>query len=153
MSARYTRIAAAALLLSALSACATPEPEGGYHIDNQNEVHPTLNTVRVLDDTLAHYKDGGSADWRVKSVLDVENVAVSPTETGFPRLTVELRNKTHQQILIEVRARWYDANGASTDAPQSWTRIFLEPMSMGVFNTVSVNMASRQYYVEVRGAQ
>ncbi len=134
-----------------LAACATTsEPEGGVRIDDQNNVHPTLNSVRVIDGSLARYV---GSEYKVKSALDVESTHVEPTATGFPRLTVELRNKTKVAIPVEVRASWYDASGAPTDPARSWTRIFLQPASLGVFQTVSVSSASVQYYVEVRGAE
>jgi hypothetical protein len=143
-------IAVAALLLSA-AACATPPaPEGGYRIDNQNAVTPTLNTVRVIDGSLARYV---GRNYAVKTVLDVERVYVTPTPTGLPRIGVELRNKTATMIPLEVRTHWYDASGRPVDTPTSWTRVFAQPMSMALYEQVSISPVATQYYVEVRGAQ
>lgn len=139
----------AALLLSA-TACATPAPEGGYRIDNQNAVSPTLNTVRVIDGSLARYV---GANYRVNTVLDVERVYLTPTQTGMPRIGVELRNKTSKMIPLEVRTHWYDASGRPVDTPTSWTRLFAQPMSMALYEQVSISPVGTQYYVEVRGAQ
>jgi uncharacterized protein YcfL len=136
----------------AVAGCAsTPEPEGGVRIDNQNYVSPTLNTVRVIDGSLARYV--GAKYAKVDTVLDVERAMVTPTQTGFPRLTVQLRNKSDVMLPLEVRASWYDASGRPTDEAKSWTKVFLQPKSMAVFDQVSINTASAQYYVEVRGAQ
>ena len=55
---------------AALSACETPAPEGGVRIDNQNDVRPTLNTVRVIDATLARYKNLSKT--KVDSLLDCQ---------------------------------------------------------------------------------
>lgn len=142
-------VAAAAL---AIAGCTTPvpPPEGGYRIDNQNYVRPTLNTVRVIDSTLAHYKN---RRYDVRSVLDVEGVHLSATETNFPRISVELRNKIEAEIPLEVRTSWYDASGRPVDAAASWTRVFAKPMSVVVYEQVSSNPAATQYYVEVRGAR
>ena len=148
---KITICVAAAGMLLALGACETTPPEGGVRIDNQNQIRPTLNTVRVVDSSLAHYKN--RAGTKVASALDVENVTVSPTETGFPRLSVELRSKIDEPLAIEVRSSWYDASGAPSDSAQSWSRIFLPPQGVSVYKTVSTNMASRQYYVEIRAAQ
>ena len=141
---------AAALLGMAACAPSLPPPEGGFRIDGQNAVSPTLNTVRVIDGSLARYAD---RNYRVQSVLDVERAFVSPTATGFPRITVELRNKTSTAIPLEVRTHWYDASGRPVDTPTSWTRSFAQPMSLTTYEQVSISTAATQYYVEVRGAQ
>lgn len=141
-------VAAAAI---AAAGCATaPPPEGGYRIDNQNYVNPTLNTVRVIDGSLARYRN---SRFEVQSVLDVERVNLSRSETGFPRISVELRNKTGFDIPLEVRTSWYDAAGRPVDAASSWTHLFAKPMSMVLYEQVSTSPAATQYYVEVRGAQ
>lgn len=156
MTPRSLRLCGAFALALTLAACETTpppapdEPEGGYRIDSQNDIHPTLNTVRVIDSALAHYE---GTTFHVKTVLDVENVSMGATETGFPKLSVELRNKGHYPLAIEARTRWYDSGGVSTDPPMSWTRLFLQPMSMTVYQTSSVSTKSSQYYVEVRAAQ
>jgi hypothetical protein len=138
-------------LVGALAACAPSlPPEGGYRIDNQNSVSPTLNTVRVIDGSLARYS---GRNYRVHTVLDVERAFISPTPTGFPRITVELRNKTSTLIPLEVRTHWYDASGRPVDSPTSWTRTFAQPMSLTPYEQVSISGAATQYYVEVRGAQ
>lgn len=130
--------------------CETTAPEGGLRIDQQNMVRPALNSVRVIDGDLAHYKN---RKWQVRSVLDVENVVVSNTGTGFKRISVELRNKASTEIPLEVRTSWYDENGRPVDAAQSWTRVFAKPMSMALYEHVANNPAAAQYYVEVREAQ
>lgn len=141
-------VAAAAL---AIAGCSTPPPpEGGYRIDNQNYVRPTLNTVRVIDSSLAHYKN---RRYDVRSVLDVEGVHLGATETNFPRISVELRNKIEAEIPLEVRTSWYDDTGRPVDAASSWTRVFAKPMSVLVYEQVSTSPAASQYYVEVRGAR
>lgn len=134
-----------------LAGCTTPPPpEGGYRIDNQNYTRPALNTVRVIDGSLAHYKN---RRYEVRSVLDVENVIVTDTGTGMKRISVELRNKADFEIPLEVRTSWYDASGRPVDAAASWTRIFAKPMSMALYEQISSSPASQQYYVEVRVAQ
>lgn len=145
---------AAALLAGALGlqACETTSgPEGGVRIDNQNNVSPTLNTVRVIDSSLARYLDVRGT--RVSSVLDVEGVFVGQTPTGFRKVTVQIRNKTKYAIPLEVRASWYDASGMPSDPAQSWSRYFVQPQSMVTFEQSSTRLNSAQYYVEVRGAQ
>jgi uncharacterized protein YcfL len=145
------RIWAVAALAMVATGCSTaPPPEGGYRIDNQNYVSPTLNTVRVIDDSLARYKN---SRYEVQSVLDVERVNLSRSETGFPRISVELRNKTGFDIPLEVRTSWYDAAGRPVDAAASWTHLYAKPMSMALYEQVSTSPAATQYYVEVRGAQ
>lgn len=145
---RIWALAAAAMVATGCST--TPPPEGGYRIDNQNYVSPTLNTVRVIDSSLARYKNGR---YEVQSILDVERVNVSRSETGFPRISVELRNKTGVEIPLDVRTSWYDASGRPVDAATSWTRVFAKPMSMALYEQVSTSPAASQYYVEVRGAE
>jgi hypothetical protein len=143
------RLAACAAVL-ALAACATEPPEGGVRIDQQNAVHPALNSVRVIDDSLARYV---GPKFKVRSALDVEGVYVSTTPTGFRKVTVQLRNRTDVAIPLEARASWFDAQGVPTDAAASWTRLFAQPQSMVTFEQVSARLPSAQYYVEVRGAQ
>lgn len=152
MNGRHLRLLAVTAAIAVASGCSTPTPppEGGYRIDNQNYVSPTLNTVRVIDDSLARYKD---RRWNVDSVLDVERVNMSRSETGFPRISVEFRNKIGVEIPLEVRTSWYDASGRPVDAAASWTRIFAKPMSVALYEQVSTSPAATQYYVEVRGAQ
>ena len=140
----------AAALMATLAAC-DEGPEGGVRIDNQNQVRPELNSVRVVDPALAQYKN--RAGTKVKSALDIENVTVSPSETGFPRLSVEIRNKVDVPLALEVRSSWYDASGTPSDAAQAWSHLYLPPQGVTVYKTVSVNMASRQYYVEIRQAR
>lgn len=153
---RSLKLAALAAIAS-LAACATPPappmgpaPEGGYPISGQNAVRPTLNTVRVIDGSLARYVD---RNYRVDSILDVENITLSPTGTGLSRISVELRNKSEFAIPLEVRNNWYDQSGRPVDTATSWTRLFAEPMSMVVYEQVAANPQASQYYVEVRGAQ
>jgi uncharacterized protein YcfL len=148
-----TRIRSTLLItgLALLAAgCKTTMPEGGIRIDQQNAVRPALNSVRVIDGDLAQYKN---RKWQVRSVLDVENVVVSNTGTGFKRISVELRNKADVEIPLEVRTSWYDDNGRPVDAAQSWGRVFAKPMSMALYEHVASNPAATQYYVEVRAAQ
>lgn len=150
-----TRLRALVLLgfaaaLPLLAGCSATAPEGGYRIDQQNSVRPTLNTVRVIDGSLANYKN---RKWDVRSVLDVENVTLTDTGTGFKRISVELRNKAGEDIPLEVRNSWYDANGRPVDMASSWSRLFAKPMSTTLFEQVSSNPTATQYYVEVRGAQ
>lgn len=148
---RHALLTALGAGVLALSACATPErPEGGYRIDNQNTVSPTLNTVRVIDGSLAQYKNRKN---EVKTVLDVERVNISRSGTGFPQISVELRNKVEADIPLEVRTHWYDASGRPVDTPTSWTRVFARPMSLALYQQTSINPQATQYYVEVRGAQ
>lgn len=134
----------------ALGACQTNTPEGGYRIDNMNTASPTLNTVRVIDGSLARYVN---RKFKVESALDVERINLSRTETGFVRISLELRNQTDQEIPLEVRTSWYDASGRPVDAAGSWTRVFARPMSSALYEQVSINPSAEQYYVEVRGAQ
>ncbi len=145
---RLTLIATLALA-AGLAACATP-PEGGVRIDQQNNIHPDLNSVRVLDGTLA--KNLGSKG-KVDSLLDVEGAYVSTGPTGFKKITVQIRNKSKVALPLEVRASWYDQSGVPTDSAQSWTRLFAQPMAMVTFESSSTRLNSAQYYVEVRGAQ
>lgn len=144
-------VAALTIAAAALAACeTTPAPEGGVRIDQQNNVRPALNSVRVIDGSLARYI---GQNYKVDSALDVEGTYVTPGPTGLPKLTVQLRNKTNYAIPLEVRASWFDANGAPTDAAASWTKLFAQPQAMVTFETSSIKPASAQYYVEVRGAQ
>ncbi|HEX8444604.1 MAG TPA: DUF1425 domain-containing protein [Allosphingosinicella sp.] len=140
----------AATLAAGCTTPAGPPPEGGYRIDNQNVTRPTLNTVRVIDGSLAQYRD---RQYNVRSVLDVENIVVSNTGTGLKRISVELRNKAQVEIPLEVRTSWYDPSGRPVDAAASWNRLFAKPMSMALYEHVSSSPAAQQYYVEVRAAQ
>ena len=135
-------------LALALASCATP-PEGGVIIDQQNDIRPALNTVRVIDSTLARYTTSA----RVVSVLDVEGKFVSRTETGFPKVTVQLRNKINQAMALEVRTTWYDDQGVPVDSSPAWKRLFVQPQAMATYEHISVKTAASQYYVEVRAAQ
>lgn len=150
ISTALKTIAATGVLASAACSTPTPEPEGGFRIDSQNNVNPTLNTVRVVDGTLARYV---GRKYAVNSVLDVERVLVTPSGTGYPRVTAELRNKTGVMIPLEVRTHWYDPAGRPVDNPTSWTRLMAQPMSMVLYEQVSISPAASQYYVEVRGAE
>ncbi|WP_304168988.1 hypothetical protein [Phenylobacterium aquaticum] len=148
---RLSILAAVVAATAGLAACETPSPEGGVRIDNQNDLRPTLNTVRVIDATLARYKNMSKT--KVDSLLDVEGAYVSTGPTGFKKITVQIRNKTDVALPLEVRASWYDANGVPTDQAQSWTRLFAQPQAMVTFEQGSTRLNSAQYYVEVRGAQ
>lgn len=148
---RSAALAVALGAAAALSGCAsTTEPEGGVRIDQQNNVRPALNSVRVIDGSLARYI---GRDYKVDSALDVEGTYVTQGPTGLPKLTVQIRNKTKYQIPLEVRASWFDANSVPTDAAGSWTKLFAQPQAMVTFETSSIKSNSAQYYVEVRGAQ
>lgn len=148
--APFSAVTAVAAALAIAGCSTTPPPEGGYRIDNQNSVRPTLNTVRVIDSSLARYKNNR---YDVRSVLDVEGVYLGATQTNFPQISVELRNKIEAEIPLEVRTSWYDANGRPVDAASSWTRVFAKPMSILVYEQISTSPEASQYYVEVRGAR
>ena len=141
---------AVAAAAATLASCATEAPEGGVRIDQQNTVRPTLNSVRVIDESLARYV--GTKN-KVLSALDVEGVYVSPTATGFNKITAQIRNKTDVMIPLEVRVSWFDANGVPSDSATSWTRLYAQPQAMVTFEQSSIRMNSVQYYVEIRGAQ
>lgn len=143
--------AALGLAAAALAACeTTPAPEGGVRIDQQNNIRPALNSVRVIDGSLARYV---GANYKVDSALDVEGTYVTQGPTGLPKVTVQIRNKTNYAIPLEVRASWFDVGGAPTDAAASWTKLFAQPQAMVTFESSSIKGTSAQYYVEVRGAQ
>jgi hypothetical protein len=152
MTRSLQRLALAALAVAAtgLAACETTPPEGGVRIDQQNNIRPELNSVRVLDTTLGRYV---GPKFKVDSVLDVEGAYVSTGPTGFKKITVQIRNKTNVALPLEVRASWYDAAGVPSDSAQSWTKLFAQPQSMVTFEQGSTRLNSAQYYVEVRGAQ
>lgn len=143
-------LTAAALVLAAgLAGCATTEaPEGGVRIDNQNQIRPTLNSVRVIDGSLAKY-----VRTEVASALDVEGTYVTATPTGFKKITVQIRNTTNVALPLEVRNSWFDAAGVPTDPAQSWTKLFVSPQAMVTYEQSSSKLTSAQYYVEIRGAQ
>ncbi len=150
MTSRHLIILATASLLTAgLAGCATA-PEGGVRIDQQNNIRPELNSVRVIDGTLARYV---GAKFKVDSLLDTEGAYVSTGPTGFKKITVQIRNKTNVALPLQVRASWYDQNGVPTDQAQSWTSIFVQPNAMATFEQSSARLTSAQYYVEIRGAQ
>ena len=152
MTRSLNRLALAALAVAAagLAACETTPPEGGVRIDQQNNIRPELNSVRVLDTTLGRYV---GPKFKVDSVLDVEGAYVSTGPTGFKKITVQIRNKTNVALPLEVRASWYDTAGVPSDSAQSWTKLFAQPQSMVTFEQGSTRLNSAQYYVEVRGAQ
>jgi uncharacterized protein YcfL len=141
--------------LTAAPACAKEkQPEGGVQIDIQNNVRPTLNSVRVIDNTLAQYRKATIFSRRkIDSLLDAEGAYVSETVTGFKKITVQIRNKTDEPLPLEARASWYDVNGVPTDTGSAWTRLFLQPRSLVTYEQVSTRLNSAQYYVEVRGAE
>lgn len=141
---------AAAALAAGLSACETTPPEGGVRIDQQNNIRPELNSVRVIDGTLARYV---GAKFKVDSLLDTEGAYVSTGPTGFKKITVQIRNKTNVALPLQARASWYDAAGVPTDGAQSWTSLFVQPNAMVTFEQSSARLNSAQYYVEIRGAQ
>lgn len=149
-SVRLALVAASATLALALAGCATTEvQEGGVRIDQQNNIRPALNSVRVIDDNLAK----NVSQTKISSFLDVEGTFVTSGPTGFKKITVQLRNKSKVAIPIEARTSWYDVNGVPVDAAQSWTHLFLQPQSMVTYEQSSSKLTSAQYYVEVRGAQ
>lgn len=145
-----------AAAVAATPACAQKEkqPEGGVEINIQNNVRPTLNSVRVIDNTLAQYRKATIFSRRkIDSLLDAEGAYLSDTPTGFKKITVQIRNKTDEPLPLEVRNSWFDVNGVPTDTGSSWTRLFLQPRSLVTYEQISIRMNSAQYYVEVRGAQ
>lgn len=144
------RLALIAVCALTIAGCETTAPEGGYRIDNQNAVNPTLDTVRVIDGGLARYTN---RKYQVRSVLDVEHVTVTQTDTGLPRISVELRNKSSYPIPLDVRTSWYDAAGRPIDVATSWTHVFVQPMSMALYEQTSIKPGSAHYYVEVQGAE
>ena len=150
LAKRFILLAAVAALGAGLTACETTPPEGGVRIDQQNNIRPELNSVRVIDGTLARYVGSKS---KVDSLLDTEGAYVSTGPTGFKQITVQIRNKTNVMLPLEVRASWYDQNGVPTDSAQSWTKLFAAPQAIVTFQQGSARLNSAQYYVEIRGAQ
>lgn len=151
---------AAILVMGAVALLATPtlakekQPEGGVQIDNQNNIRPTLNSVRVIDNTMGQYRKAHIfARRKVDTLLDVEGTFVAEGPTGFKKVITQIRNKTDEPLPLEVRCSWYDVNGVPTDTGSSWTRLFAQPRSMVTFEQSSTRLNSAQYYIEVRGAQ
>jgi uncharacterized protein YcfL len=150
MSRNLIALAAVCVASLALTACETPAPEGGVRIDNLNSEHPTLNTVRVIDSTLARYVGPSN---KVKSALDVEGAFLSKGPTGLPKITVQIRNQVNQAIPLEVRVSWYNSAGVPVDSSAAWTHLFTQPQSMSTFEGSSIKFDATQYYVEIRASQ
>ncbi|MDB5452964.1 MAG: hypothetical protein JWO33_1542 [Caulobacteraceae bacterium] len=154
MTATGIGLIAAASLMAMPASAKEKQPEGGVQIDAQNNVRPTLNTVRVIDDQLGQYRRANIfAKRKIDTLLDVEGTYVVDTPTGFKKIITQIRNKTDVALPLEVRVSWYDVNGVPTDTAASWTHLFAQPRSMVTFESISNRLPSAQYYVEVRGAQ
>lgn len=88
-----------------------------------------------------------------KSVI-VEAMMARRTETNTLQVMTRLVNCTKDDIQVEARSSFMDADQMPTEPTSIWKRIFIPALSTGVYSESSIGRDKvATYFVEVRSAQ
>jgi hypothetical protein len=88
-----------------------------------------------------------------RSVI-VEAMMARRTETDTLQVMTRLVNCTKDDIQVEARSNFMDANQMPTEQASVWKRIFLPALSTGVYTENSIGRDKvATYFVELRSAQ
>jgi hypothetical protein len=140
-----------------LSACSTVVREGASPGIRVSEASPRMNTVGILDKSLADWNAqaswfGGDSEGDRMSKIAVERTGGRATPTNNLEAWAMLRNRTDHPLQLEGRVTFFDASETPAEGPTGWQRIFLPPQGTATYSGSSSKPLSvvRYYYIEVR---
>lgn len=93
-------------------------------------------------------------DKAVTKAVIVEAMMARRTETDTLQVMTRLVNCTKDDIQVEARSNFMDADQMPTEAASIWKRIFIPALSTGVYTESSIGRDKvASYFVELRSAQ
>jgi hypothetical protein len=86
--------------------------------------------------------------------LAIESHGARRNPTGTLKIIAQIRNRTTFPQVIEARTNFFDNGFVPIEKTTAWSRVFLDPNGIGVYEESSV-MAGEvaHYYVEIREAR
>lgn len=133
---------AAGVSLLALGGCRTTTndnvPPGARADGVATPAYPAITVERPLQQYVA---------------VDYDAIRVTPWDGSSPmRVTVPLRSTAYEQLAIQYRFLWYDADGNPVNE-SGWTFAALEPGLQSFLEGRATTSAAAKYRVEVRSAR
>ena len=93
-------------------------------------------------------------DKAVTKAVIVEAMMARRTETNTLQVMTRLVNCTKDDIQVEARSSFMDADQMPTEPVSIWKRVFIPALSTGVYTENSISREKvATYFVEVRSAQ
>lgn len=116
------------LLLGAL-ACSSAGVENG----------PLSGTARYVGDD------------DIDDIIELSTERISFGRSDFAVYQVELLNEDEDNVSVEYRARWFDAEGIEVESvARSWKKVFIAGRSNSPVTSVAPNMEAVRCELEVR---
>jgi len=126
----------------------TPAPGGDPYKYEPGYVSTHMNTVNIVDEDLLKSKFPEK-----KCYIVVEQTTVKRTPTQTLRVTALLRNASKDDLIVECRTHFFDAQQSLVDGPTVWKRQYISPNAVAVYEEVSLKKEAEYFYIEVRGAE
>ena len=93
-------------------------------------------------------------DKAVTKAVIVEAMMARRTETNTLQVMTRLVNCTKNDIQVEARSSFMDADQMPTEPVSIWKRVFIPALSTGIYSESSIGRDKvATYFVEVRSAQ
>lgn len=149
-------LAMAALAIAALSlpACALRRegPALGTQAGTKRQgIYETpMDTVVVLDRDLAEWT---GRDWSSRSEIAIQKHGARRSETSALETVVEVRNRTDNNLTVELRSTYYDEQQLPLGEPSAWRPLNLPPQGTASYKEMSLQTNAVHYLVEVRRGQ
>jgi len=98
------------------------------------------------------YQAKGRIQWnssKLKRTLTIDAAAVDRTESGLLRVRLAIRNKTRQDIFVDIRTLFTDEDGFEKEKT-NWEAICCTARTPSQYETVSLGADVHDYQVIIR---
>jgi uncharacterized protein YcfL len=89
-------------------------------------------------------------DKKLESRIASETQSTNVREDGLREVAVTVRNRSYEQLHVQIRTVFKDADGISTGDESMWDDVYLSPQQSQTYRQVSKSAAPPLYTVEVR---
>jgi len=87
----------------------------------------------------------------IEDIIDLSTERISFGRSDFAVYQVELQNQDEDDVRIEYRARWFDAEGIEMESvTRSWKKVYVVGRSHQPVTSVAPNMEAVRCELEVR---
>lgn len=101
------------------------------------------------------YQEKGRIQWnssKIKHSLRIDSAVADRTETGLLRVRLILRNKTKEDVVVDIRTLFTDEQGFEKERT-NWEPIICTARTQTQYETVSLGSQARDYQVIIREAR
>ncbi len=82
--------------------------------------------------------------------IEVNEVQSGRTETGTLKVWGAVKNRTRENLMVEIRTSTIGKKGLALEKGGSWTRVFIKPNSVSNFELLSTQEKAEEFVLEVR---